>query len=111
MYKVVINGCYGGWGLSPAALTWLRDHGSPHVVECRIRGLAEIPGGIPRHDPLLVQVVETLGSKADDISAELEVVTIDSDRYRIVEYNGVEQVETPESIEFVEIPPQIRVKQ
>jgi hypothetical protein len=110
MYKVVINGCYGGWGLSQAALTWLHDHGSPHVVECSFRGLAEISNGIPRHDPLLVEVVERLGPEVNTNLSELEIVTIDSDRYRIVEYDGLESVETPESVRYVEIPPEMRVK-
>lgn len=55
---------------------------------------------IKRSDPFLVQTVEELGEEADGPFAELTVVTIDSDKYRICEYDGAEWVETPESIEW-----------
>ncbi len=55
---------------------------------------------IKRSDPILVQVVEELGEEANGSYANLKVVTIDSNKYRIGEYDGAEWVETPESIEW-----------
>lgn len=55
---------------------------------------------IKRTDPVLIQTVEELGSEANGSCSDLVVVTIDSDRYRICEYDGAEWVETPESIEW-----------
>ena len=58
---------------------------------------------IERHDPILVQVVEELGEKADGSYAELKVVEIPGNKYRVCEYDGAEWVETPESIGWVTI--------
>jgi hypothetical protein len=59
---------------------------------------------ISRHDPILVQVVEELGEKAGGRYAELKIVEIPGNKYRIGEYDGQEWVETPESIDWVTIP-------
>lgn len=53
---------------------------------------------MPRYDKDLIDVVETLGDEANGRFAELQVVEIDDDRYRIIEYDGLESVETPSSI-------------
>jgi hypothetical protein len=55
---------------------------------------------IKRTDPALVQTVEELGHEADGPFSELVVKTIDSDRYRVCEYDGMEWIETSESIEW-----------
>ena len=55
---------------------------------------------ISRHDPILVQVVEELGEKAGGRYAELKIVEIPGNKYRIGEYDGQEWVETPESIDW-----------
>ncbi len=48
---------------------------------------------LERDDPVLVQVVEELGSKADGRYAELEIVEIPDDvRWQIEEYDGKEWV-------------------
>lgn len=50
-----------------------------------------------RHDPILVQVVEELGSKvASGEHAELKIFETESKLYRIDEYDGMEYVVTPE---------------
>ena len=50
-----------------------------------------------RHDPILVQVVEELGSElASGDHAELEIFETESNLYRISEYDGMEYVVTPE---------------
>jgi hypothetical protein len=85
MHKVVINSCYGGFGLSDKAKMRLKELGLEFDWEC----------DIPRHHPLLVQVVEELGEKASGTYSKLEVVEIDSNMYRITEYDGFEGVKTP----------------
>lgn len=79
--KIVINVCFGGFGLSAQAL---HRH-------------AELTGqylwDINRSDPALVQVVEELGSKSWGDHAELKVVEIpDGVRWRIEEYDGNEHI-------------------
>ena len=50
-----------------------------------------------RHDPILVQVVEELGTElASGDHAELEIFETESNLYRINEYDGMEYVVTPE---------------
>lgn len=50
-------------------------------------------GKIERNDPLLVQVVETLGREANGFAAELKVVEIPDDVvWEITEYDGIETV-------------------
>jgi hypothetical protein len=53
-----------------------------------------------RTDPVLVQVVEELGNKANGIYAELEIVELSGNKYRICEHNGAEWVETPDSVQW-----------
>lgn len=65
-------------------------YNNSYVTDCEIK----------RSDPFLVQTVEELGEEANGPFAKLKVITIDSDKYRICEYDGVEWVETPESIEW-----------
>ena len=56
--------------------------------------------GVDRHDPILVQVVEELGDKANGMCAQLAIEEV-SGSYRIDEYDGFESVETPESYEWI----------
>jgi hypothetical protein len=74
---VVINDCYGGFGLSDLAITdpgWYdRD--------------------VARDDPYLVKVVKELGSAASGGHAKLKIVEIPGDvLWHIGEYDGVEWV-------------------
>ena len=55
---------------------------------------------VDRHDPILVQVVEELGDKANGMCAQLAIEEV-SGSYRIDEYDGFESVETPESYEWI----------
>lgn len=104
--EIVINRCYGGFGLSPKALFRLRELGQKNA-------LAEVgpgetwPGGtvregflatsfcsgIDRDDSLLVQVVRELGTDASGDLAELRIVSIpDGIDWEIEEYDGIEWV-------------------
>ena len=83
--KVVINTCYGGFGLSE---------------EARER-YVELTGSKPaywydmnRADPYLIQVVEELGPDADGPHSDLKVVNVEAGRwFRINEYDGYEKIE------------------
>ena len=88
--KVVINACYGGFNLSEKAEKWLTD-----------RGVSL--DDLERHNPLLVKCVETLGEGAGGECSKLKIVEINNNKYRIVEYDGWESVETPDSIEWITI--------
>jgi hypothetical protein len=82
--KVVINRCYGGFGLSDDALGWLRERDWKHC---------DHPEAAPRHDPLLVKCVETLGSMASGQYADLSVEDAGC-AYKLSEYDGFEHVES-----------------
>ena len=113
--KVVINDCYGGFGLSDEALERLIELGIP-LLEYQKEGMPEIYihkmnderykwlmgayliEGIGydsgRDHPLLIQVVEELGAKAaSGKHAKLKIVEIpDGTDYVIEEYDGAEWV-------------------
>lgn len=95
--KIVINTCFGGFGLSEEAVNLYKELG----------GKTDIPATmiydgktyfdyykIVRNDPVLVQVVEQLGTRANDQYAELEVVEIpdDVDNWYVAEYDGNEWI-------------------
>ena len=78
--KVVINRCYGGFGLSEKAMKFL--------------GVGSEWPDIARDDPKLIECVEKLGEEANNTYAELKVVEIPDDvNWEIGEYDGLEWVE------------------
>ena len=83
--KIVINKCYGGFGLS-------KEAEELYVQKKNISG--PLRGDILRNDSVLVEVVETLGDKASGKYSELEVVEIPDDvtDWRIEEYDGWEHI-------------------
>jgi len=86
MTKIVYNACYGGYGLSEAAILRYADITGTkgfHVYD------------IDRADPALVQVVEELGEAANGMSAALRIAELPAGTlYRIDEYDGSETVMT-----------------
>jgi hypothetical protein len=86
MTKIVYNACYGGFGLSDEAM----------MRYCEIKGIPEqtiYDGDIERTDPVLVQVVEELGDKANGDCAELCIAELSAGTlYRIDDYDGFEIV-------------------
>lgn len=131
--KIVINTCYGGYGLSCAAMMeycrrkelkvypevhdkwdniityWLVPEGERVDIDStkwielsdeeRIKRNKEYEKqsihyhSIPRNDPVLVTVVEDMGSKANSRYADLTVVDIPDDvEWTIEEYDGTEWV-------------------
>ena len=55
---------------------------------------------VSRHDPILVQVVEELGEKADGDYAKLAIAEV-SGAYRIDEYDGSESVKQPDGYDWI----------
>lgn len=83
--KIVINTRFGGFGLSEEAYARLQELG---VKDPWIFYRDE-----NRNNPLLVQVVEELGEKANGDHASLRVVEIPDDvKWEIVEYDGNEHI-------------------
>ena len=97
MHKVVINSCYGGFGLSEAAEERFKE----------LAGKEYQPWGpdfVPRHDPILVQVVEELGEEAASGEySELNVREITGTQYWIEEHDGYEILHTPENMRWTTI--------
>jgi len=92
MTKIVINGCYGGFGLSIAGLDLYNELSGKNE---------EDDWEIPRNDPHLAMVVETLGKKANGSCADLEVRDLrPGTYYRICEYDGLERIETADTIDW-----------
>ena len=56
-----------------------------------------------RVNPFLIKAVEDLKKEASGSHANLIIEEINSKKYRIVEYDGNEYIETPESIEWINI--------
>ena len=84
--KVVINGCYGGFGLTDAALN-----------EYKIRKGITDPNfyyyDIPRDCPVLVAMVEEQGTAVNGGFADLKIVEVPDDvNWYIEEYDGNEHV-------------------
>ena len=94
--KVVINTTFGGFGLSDLALNALAARKGVNMDD-----LDEY--ALPRHDADLVAVVEEMGSQSWGPSARLSVASVAGNRYRIKEYDGLESIETPKSIEWTKI--------
>ena len=91
--KVAYNSYYGGFGLSDKAQKLLNE----------LKGEEVDYYDLPRHDKDLVAVIEELGSEASGRFNSVTVTEIDSDRYRISEYDGWEKVITPKDESYIVI--------
>ncbi len=111
--KIVYSACYGGYGLSEAAVIRYAELAGIKIYPEKESfytmyyltpptGNEEIDnnrntfetGSIERHDPLLVQVVEELKENANSQFSKLTIYETDSRMYRIDEYDGYESVKT-----------------
>jgi hypothetical protein len=101
--KVVINADYGGFSLSDKAIEQLLElgyskgeieknkipEGDKYHIGQKYWGLRDIP----RNHPLLVKVVEELGSEANGDCATLRIIEIpDNVEWVVEEYDGSEWV-------------------
>ena len=83
--KVVINSCYGGFGLSDKALDMYKQLSNKYDI---------YDFELDRTDPILIQIVETLGAEANGRFAKLCIIEIPDDvKWEITEYDGNESVE------------------
>ena len=101
-FKVVINVCYGGFGLSDDALRMLAERRGLSISETKdeyIYGGTQMEGA--RSCPHLIAVVEKLGDDANGMASQLEVVELEDvvGCYAIDEYDGWEGVYTPAMME------------
>lgn len=120
LYKVVYNACYGGFSLSNKAINWLEANCTDNELRNHIKAVkvnhetdtSSLKNDFlrynvsdwfcgKRHHKDLVAVVEALGPKASGSCAKLEIITIDINQYRIDEYDGFEEVITPEDSDWI----------
>ena len=85
--KIVINKCFGGFGLSDDAIDLYKIlTGTPPAEDV-------YEWEIPRDNAILVQIVEQLGERANSRYGELAIVEIPDDvEWHIHEYDGMEHV-------------------
>lgn len=101
--KVVINKKYGGFALSDKAIEMLAERKGMTFRQVEDL-LYPNEHRIERHDPDLIAVVETLGKEANhQFASDLEVVSIFGQQYLINEYDGLESINTPETIPWITI--------
>ena len=90
-FKIVINTCFGGFGLSDEAITMYRER-KGIAADTRLTYADEIA----RDDADLIAVVEALGEKANDQYSELKVVEVPAwlkeKGWSIEEYDGREWI-------------------
>ena len=82
--KIVINRCFGGFGLSEVALNrYKQETGKDHVYDWEIL----------RDDPVLVSIVEELTEDSWGAYSELAIVEVPAGvEWEIAEYDGTEWV-------------------
>lgn len=84
------------------AMRWLLENGNEDT-KIAVARYEEVAFSRDRHNQDLVKCVETLGEAAGGDDAKLEIRHIEGNQYRIIEYDGYESVETPESIHWITI--------
>jgi hypothetical protein len=86
--EIVINRCFGGFGLSDEAHDFIKDR-----ALAREGGFKGYSGSIPRDDPDLVAAVKELGGAVNGRFAKLGIVLIPGDiKWTVEEYDGFEWV-------------------
>jgi hypothetical protein len=84
--KIVINDCFGGFGLSDEAFARYLELTNQKAEDISVYE-------IPRNDPALIQVVEEMGKAVNGLCAKLKVVEIpDGVKWTISEYDGNEHI-------------------
>jgi hypothetical protein len=86
LQRIVINDCYGGFGLSNRAIAEYKKLAGITATDFCDRD-------IPRDDPYLVKIVKEMGMSANGAHANLKIVEVPADVDWIVsEYDGAEWV-------------------
>lgn len=87
MQRIVINKCYGGFGLSDKAMELYKT--KTGIEEDEWFSAYDIE----RDDPILIEVIEELGEKAEGDCAKLKIVEIPDDvEWFVEEYDGKEWI-------------------
>ena len=106
MTKIVINDCYGGFGISDKAI---EEYAKIKGIELDRRDSKWNDNGydyyyagtdkmfmacfIERDDPVLIKIVTELGESANDWASYLKIVEIPDDvDWQIEEYDGLEHI-------------------
>jgi len=85
MVKIVINACYGGFGLSSEAEKWLIENKNWNKEKSKWK--------YDRKNPDLINCIETLGKKVNTFCSDLKIIEIpDNVEYTIKEHAGREWV-------------------
>lgn len=85
--RIVINCSYGGFGLSEAGIMLYEKLTGEKVC-------TNLGQDIDRTDPVLIEVIETLGGMADDDCSKLSIIEWPDDvPYIITEEDGLENIE------------------
>lgn len=115
MTKIVYNDCYGGFSLSDEAILRYAEIVGIKLIKSKTRfGYTEFTyinddgekaffydRELSRKDPVLVQVVEELGEKANGPCASLAIEEVPAGTlFRITEYDGLESIETQSDIDW-----------
>ena len=115
MTKIVYNSCFGGFGLSPVAMKRYAELADLNYSETVYEGtMSKFFAGmqdkdgeyvserdLPRTDPILIQVVEELGKKANTRFSDLRIIELaPGTKYRIDEYDGSESIMTVDDYEW-----------
>ena len=99
--KIVVNRCYGGFGISKEAAEFMAEKGceqaKKELEQPVFYGYGYVdgfPDSYDRTGSYLIEAVETLGDKANSQCAKLEVIEIPDDiKWIISDYDGYESVE------------------
>ena len=102
--KVLVNRCYGGYGISPKAFNaymrkkniFFTECDEDNYPVCKLEDGSTFHGhDIERNDPLLVQVFEELGSEEfSGFCSNIGIETVpDNTFYSIHEYDGMEYID------------------
>jgi hypothetical protein len=99
MTEIVINSCYGGFGLSDTAILEMRKlaghWGITPSLSVEARWENYFPSrDVSRDSPILIAAVKAIGGKkASGPGASLKIVTIPDDvKWQIEDYDGLEWV-------------------
>ena len=81
-------------------------------IRCKVPDGDISSGLIPRHDPILVKVIERMGPvEASGEFSELTIMNINAITYRIVNNHGKESIETPLDINWTVVEADVLLEQ